>query len=139
VIHFNLCCDHHHRFDGWFRSNEDYEKQHHAGLISCPICGSTKVDKALMTPALAQASKKDTAPTQDQEQAFWKKWHEMARRLRKNADYVGKDFAEQARKIHFGEVEPRSIYGEAQATEVTSLLEDGIEIMPLPPLPEDKN
>jgi len=141
VIHFSLCCDHAHHFDGWFRSNEDYEKQRAAGLVSCPICGSTKVDKALMTPALATSTKKPTtaAPDQERERDFWQKWQEITRHIRKNADYVGKDFAELARKIHFGEVKPRPIYGEAGAQEITRLTEEGIDILPLLPLPEDQN
>jgi len=144
VIHFNLCCAHNHRFDGWFRSNEDFEKQRESGLIACPICGATKVEKALMTPALvnqANQDKEDKVPslTQGEERALWQQWRQFARQIRENADYVGKDFAEQARKIHFGEVKPRPIYGEAQRTEIVSLLEDGIEVVPLPPLPEKQN
>jgi len=141
VIHFSLCCDGQHHFDGWFRSNEDFEKQRISGLVCCPICGSTKVEKALMTPAIASADKQDTVPSlvSEKEQKLRQYWQEMARKIRENADYVGKDFAAEARKIHLGEVEPRAIYGEAQAAEVTSLLEDGIEVMPLPPLPEKQN
>jgi len=152
VIHFSLCCVHAHRFDGWFRSNEDYDKQCESGLVSCPICGSTEVDKALMTPALANKTRQedslnpvsslDSAPLDSieaKERALWQQWHEIARKIRANADYVGKGFPEEARKIHFGEVKPRAIYGEAKAAEITSLLEDGIEVMPLPPLPEKQN
>jgi len=141
VIHFSLCCDQHHRFDGWFRSNEDFEKQCQTGLVACPVCDSVRVEKALMTPALGRTSKKESAPDliADGQQALWQQVQEMARQIREQADYVGKDFAEQARKIHFGEVEPRAIYGEAQRAEVVSLLEDGVDIMPLPPLPEKQN
>jgi len=137
VIHFNLCCAHAHRFDGWFRSNEDFEKQSKTGLVSCPICGSTEVEKALMTPAIAIGKEPELLPESKRE--FWQRWQEVARKIRDNADDVGKDFAEQARKIHFGEVKPRAIYGEADKSEIVSLLEDGVEILPLPPLPEDQN
>jgi len=131
VIHFHLLCDQSHEFDGWFRSNEDFEKQQEGGLVSCPICSSTKVEKALMTPALTNKDRTDRVLVQ--------KWQEMARKIRERADYVGKDFSEQARKIHFGEVKPRAIYGEAEREEIVNLLEDGVEIMPLPPLPEEQN
>jgi len=142
VIHFRLCCGEQHHFDGWFRSNDDYEKQRKSDLIACPVCGSVQVEKALMTPALANKTLKEKDPVdlaREQEQNLWQQWQQFARHIRKNADYVGKDFAEQARKIHFGEVKKRAIYGEAKGQEIVTLLDDGIDIMPLPPLPEDQN
>jgi len=141
MIHFTLCCDQAHRFDGWFRSNEDFDKQCKSGLVSCPVCGSTSVEKALMTPAIAHGDKQELSaePSPPTEKDFWRAWHEAARKIRETSDYVGQDFAETARKIHFGEVEPRAIYGEAERAEIVSLLDDGVDILPLPPLPEKQN
>jgi len=157
VIHFHLLCDKAHEFDGWFRSGEDFDHQCAAGLVSCPFCGSTKIHKALMTPAIA-SSKKKLSPSKGEEtqekpqesdastpllspreRAFFHAWQEAARKLRQNADYVGEQFPEEARKIHFGESKSRAIYGEARLEEVSSLLDDGISIIPLPPLPEKQN
>jgi len=131
VIHFNLCCTHGHRFDGWFCSNEDFEKQRANGLVTCPVCDSSQIEKALMTPALRNKDRQDLALMQ--------RWQEVARKIREKSEYVGKNFADEARKIHFGEAKTRPIYGEARGEEIVGLLEDGVEVVPLPPLPEKQN
>jgi hypothetical protein len=141
MIRFNLVCDAGHEFDGWFRSNDDYEGQHKRGLVSCPTCHSAKVGKALMAPAVSTGRKQEKialAVGAEQRQMLTK-LKEMADQVRQNADYVGEKFADEARKIHFGEVERRGIYGEASVEEVKSLAEDGVDFMPLPTFPDDHN
>ncbi|WP_173934064.1 DUF1178 family protein [Chelativorans sp. Marseille-P2723] len=142
MIRFGLICENEHEFEGWFRSGEDFEAQKQRKLISCPNCGSNEVEKALMAPAISTGSKRmepvTLAMSEQQKQALVQ-LRALAQKVRENADYVGERFAEEARKIHFGEVEPRGIYGEATAEEVRSLAEDGVDFMPLPVFPEDRN
>jgi len=157
VIHLHLLCDKAHEFDGWFRSGEDFDHQCAAGLVSCPFCGSTNIHKALMTPAIVSSKKEPSAPKEKEtkenqqesdkpvsllsqrERAFFHAWREAAQKLCQNADYVGEQFPEETRKIHFGERKSRAIYGEARIEEISSLLEDGISVIPLPPLPKKQN
>jgi hypothetical protein len=141
MIHLALRCEHDHAFDGWFRNSEDFEKQKKRGLVSCPSCGSSSVDKALMAPSVSTGRKKEKMAlavnaTQKKAMAELKA---LTEKLRENADYVGDKFAEEARKIHFGETDPRGIYGEATAEEAKGLAEDGVEFMPLPVFPDDQN
>ncbi|MEF2071436.1 DUF1178 family protein [Consotaella aegiceratis] len=142
MIRFDLrCTPAGHGFDGWFRSSEDYETQAARGLVTCPICGATAVEKALMKPAVStsrKAAARSEVMNAEAAKAY-AKLQEIARHVRANADYVGPKFAEEARKIHYGEIDARQIYGEASPSEVKSLSEEGIEAVPLPPLPEDKN
>jgi len=141
MIRYSLSCDRDHGFDGWFRSAEDYETQRKRGLVSCPHCGSAKVEKTLMAPNVSTArTREKVAMAQgDQRREMMAQFRAMAAKLRENSDYVGDRFAEEARKIHFGETEERGIHGEASIEEVKELLDDGIGVMPLPPLPEDHN
>ena len=141
MIRFSLHCDRDHEFDGWFRNGEDFETQKKRGFVSCPVCGSSKVDKALMAPSVATGRKREqiALAAGETQRKMLAQLREMAKQVRENADYVGDKFAEEARKIHFGETDARGIYGEATGDEVKALLEDGVEIMPLPELPEDRN
>ncbi|MER9304620.1 DUF1178 family protein [Mesorhizobium sp. M0293] len=141
MIRFALICEHEHEFEGWFRSNEDFDTQKKRGFVDCPTCGSHKVQKALMAPAVSTARKQETialAMGEAQKQAL-AQLKAMAEKVRENADYVGDKFAEEARKIHFGESDPRGIYGEATLDEARSLAEDGVEFMPIPVFPDDRN
>ncbi|RIK87768.1 MAG: DUF1178 domain-containing protein [Hyphomicrobiales bacterium] len=141
MIRFSLSCANDHAFDGWFRNGEDFEAQKKRGLVSCPVCRSAEVEKALMAPAVSTGRKRDRialALGEEQRKAL-AKLKAMAEEAKKNADYVGDRFAEEARKIHFGEVEPRGIYGEATAEEARGLLEDGVDFVPLPTFPDDSN
>ncbi|ATU90648.1 DUF1178 family protein [Phyllobacterium zundukense] len=137
MIRFSLHCDHDHDFEGWFRSNDDFDTQAEKHLVTCPVCNSHKVEKALMAPSVTTGRQKEKIAVAMSKMVTELK--EMAQKVRENADYVGSDFAEEARKIHFGEVEKRGIYGEATGEEVKSLLEDGVDVMPLPVFPEDHN
>lgn len=137
MIKFALQCEPGgHRFDGWFRSSDDFERQLAASLVDCPACGSTMIVKSLMKPAVASA-KRETVRAEAA--TMMAALQEMSREARAKAHYVGPNFAKEARRIHYGEVEERRIYGEASLPEVKGLTEEGIAVMPLPPLPEDKN
>jgi hypothetical protein len=141
MIRFALSCHDGHAFDGWFRNGEDFSAQKARGLIACPVCGSADVDKALMAPAVSTGRKRDKialAMGEEQRKAL-ARLKAMAEEAKKNADYVGDRFAEEARKIHFGEVEARGIYGEATAEEARGLVEDGVDFVPLPTFPDDTN
>jgi hypothetical protein len=137
MIHFSLHCDDDHEFEGWFRSNDDFDAQVQKQLVSCPVCGSDKVGKALMAPSVATGRQKEKIAIAMSKMAS--ELREMAKKVRENSDYVGSDFAEQARKIHFGEAEQRGIYGEATRDEVEALVDDGVDVMPLPVFPDDHN
>lgn len=141
MIRFALVCDQDHEFDGWFRSGEDFDTQAKRGLVGCPACGSNKVHKALMAPSVKTGGKRrDVALAATPEQrAMLSKLKSLAEKVRANSDYVGEKFAEEARKIHFGEADARSIYGEATGEEARSLIEDGVDFLPLPTFPEDRN
>jgi hypothetical protein len=141
MIRFSLACHNEHSFDGWFRNSEDFEKQKKRGLIACPDCGSTGVEKALMAPSVSTGRKREKmalAMNAEQKKAL-AQLKALSEKLRENADYVGDKFAEEARKIHFGETDPRGIYGEATPEEAKGLAEDGVEFMPIPVFPDDRN
>lgn len=141
MIRFSLSCDNGHDFDGWFRNGDDFDGQKARGLVSCPVCRSVKVEKALMAPAVSTGRRQEKvalAMGEEQRKAL-ARLKAMAEEAKKSADYVGDKFAEEARKIHFGEVEPRGIYGEASMEEARGLVEDGVDFVPLPTFPDDTN
>jgi len=141
VIRFSLVCDHEHEFEGWFRSSEDFETQKKRGFVDCPSCGSSKVQKAMMAPAVSTGRSRERmalAMGAAQKEAM-AQLKALSQKMRENADYVGDKFAEEARKIHFGEADRRGIYGEATQEEAKSLAEDGVEFMPIPVFPDDRN
>jgi hypothetical protein len=141
VIHYALVCENAHKFEAWFRNAEAYDEQHQRGIVTCPICMSGMVDKALMAPALAKASgEKVSLSIGHPEHAQLREALKALRhKVTSEADYVGDRFAVEARKIHFKDVEARGIYGEATSDEVAGLVEDGVDFMPLPNLPEEHN
>ncbi|MEQ9245717.1 MAG: DUF1178 family protein [Nitratireductor sp.] len=141
MISFNLICEHDHAFEAWFRNNADFDGQKERGLVSCPHCGSGNVEKALMAPAVSTGKRREQIALAmgEQQKKALAQLKELSNKVRENADYVGDRFAEEARKIHFGETEARGIYGEATSEEAASLLEDGVEFMPLPLFPEEQN
>ena len=162
MIRYALACAEGHQFESWFQDSAAYDKQAKRGLVTCPHCGSAKVDKAIMAPRLSMTAKKrgkpqapeiaapaasqdstpDTAPVammSPQEREFRSKLKELRDHLTKNADNVGGQFPEEARKMHYGEIEHRSIYGEASTDEAKKLAEEGIAFHPLPILPDERN
>ena len=147
MIHYDLICDQGHAFDGWFRDSAAYDEQAARGLVTCSVCGSIKVEKQLMAPGIPMKSnrkadspqKMATVPADPRVAAMMQMVREMRRQVEANAEYVGDRFAEEARKIHYEETEKRGIYGEATADDARALIEEGIEVHPLPRLPEDGN
>ena len=154
MIRYDLLCDEGHAFDSWFQDSAAYDKQARRKLIACPHCGSAKVEKAIMAPRIAGAKKRvageppapsgarEKAPVamiSPQERELRAKLKELREHLTKNADHVGPKFPEEARKMHYGEIKHRSIYGEASPDEAKALAEEGIEFHPLPILPDERN
>ncbi len=162
MIRYTLNCDRGHAFESWFQNSAAYDKQAKRSLITCPVCGSPKVDKAIMAPRIAagspdeaivaprltevaapaaapQQAKAPVAVMSPPERELRQKLKEIRDHIVKNSNYVGARFPEEARKIHYGETEYRSIYGEASPEEAKALHEEGIEFHPLPALPDDQN
>jgi hypothetical protein len=140
MIIYDLVCDTQHRFEGWFKNTGEYAAQLSGGLLSCPVCGSTQVHKVLSVSHVNTAmgvhpgEAELTAGAKPQE--LLKKVHEY---IEQRFDNVGTQFAEEARKIHYGETEERNIYGQATGTEIKELREEGINAVPLPEKPGDKS
>ncbi|MGB6119912.1 MAG: DUF1178 family protein [Mesorhizobium sp.] len=141
MIRFSLHCDKAHEFEGWFRDNADFDTQSKRGLVECPVCASKKVGKSLMAPAVSTGRKKEkmALAANAEQKRMMAEIRAMTEKMKENADYVGDKFAEEARKIHFGESEARGIYGEATFDEAKGLAEDGVEFLPIPNLPDDAN
>lgn len=153
MIHYSLLCENRHAFDAWFKSAAAYDEQVRMGIVSCPICSTRKVEKSIMAPAVsrigedARASAGDRVPAEKmsfsaghpQQAQLRAALRQLRDKVTAEADYVGDQFATEARKIHFHETEPRGIYGEATKDEVAGMVEDGVDFMPLPQLPEDHN
>ena len=163
MIRYNLRCDKGHAFESWFQSSTAYESQEKRNLVSCPSCGSVKVEKAIMaprivgkkgrgraepvpapspaeTPAVAETPVTGATPLMmAQERELRAKLKELRDHVVKNADNVGERFPNEARKMHYGEIEHRPIYGEASPEEAKSLIDEGVEVSPLPVLPDDRN
>jgi hypothetical protein len=132
MIVYNLRCANSHEFEGWFKDSAAFDAQADATKLVCPVCNSRKIEKAIMAPAVAGAKKADLSAPEEM-----RKMRQFMTGLRKyvqdNAEYVGPRFAEEARKIHYGETEERQIYGESTVKEAVELVEEGIDVAPLPP------
>ena len=163
MIRYSLQCERRHGFDIWFKNSADCDSQSKRGLVTCPVCGSNKVEKALMAPSLGRGSRKGVKPAAPeapppeapspapsasktpvamvtpQEREFRAKLKELRDHLTKNAENVGGKFPEEARKMHYGEIEHRSIYGEASPQDAKELADEGVEFHPLPILPDERN
>ena len=141
MIHYTVRCENGHAFDGWFASNDDFDSQKERGLVSCPACGSGAVSKALMAPAVSTGRRKEkmALAVSAEQKAALAKLRELAKAAIANSEDVGDRFVEEARKIHYGEAEERGIYGAATREEAAELIEEGIPVLPLPVLPEDRN
>lgn len=143
MIKFNLVCDFDHEFEIWFGSSKDYDKQKKRKLLSCPSCGSAKVEKALMRPSVTTARKKaamtQMVNVQNAQKQLVQKIKQLREEVVKNGENVGQKFTEEARKIHYGEAEARGIYGSASIKDAKELIDEGIDVLPLPVLPEEQN
>lgn len=142
MIRYSLICDKGHDFEGWFSESGDFDRQKASGFLGCPACGSLEVSKVLMAPSVSTARQKEAvhalAMTEVQKAAM-ATLKEAVASIRANSEDVGDRFPEEARKIHYGEAEARGIIGEASIAEVKALVDEGIEIAPLPVLPDDVN
>ena len=156
MIRYSLNCDRGHAFESWFQSSSAYETQEKRKLVSCPACGSVKVERAIMAPQIVSKNSRDRAAPSPaaatevaapastplmmaQERELRAKLKELRDHIVKNADNVGERFPNEARKMHYGDIEHRPIYGEASPEEARSLIDEGVEVSPLPVLPDDRN
>jgi hypothetical protein len=157
VIRYNLHCERGHAFESWFQNSGAYDSQRKRRLIDCPQCGSTKIDKAIMAPKISRGGKRAepeqasavetsampattaTPLMMAQERELRTKLRELRDHVVKNADNVGDKFPNEARKMHYGDIEHRPIYGEASPQEARAMIDEGIEVSPLPVLPDDRN
>jgi hypothetical protein len=158
MIRYSLRCEAGHEFESWFQSSSVYEQQEKRKLVNCPACGSAKVERAIMAPQIVSKKGRDsaapvpapaastdvTAPASTplmmaQERELRAKLKELRDHIVKNADNVGERFPNEARKMHYGDIEHRPIYGEASPDEARALIDEGVEVSPLPVLPEDRN
>lgn len=127
MIRYQLRCPQGHDFDGWYPSSDGYERLAAAGQVACPTCGATRIEKALMTPAVAAEGALHDTPSEAARALAALRDHVEA-----NSDYVGTAFADQARAMHDGDIPERAIHGEARLDQARALLEDGIPVLPLP-------
>jgi hypothetical protein len=141
MIRFALVCSKAHEFEGWFRDNADFDRQQKHNMVSCPVCETQSVGKAIMAPAVSnsRSQEKITLAMGDEQRRMMSEMRAMTQKMKAGADYVGDKFADEARKIHDGDADVRGIYGEATNEEARALIEDGIDFMPLPSFPEDHN
>jgi len=167
VIRYALTCQQGHAFESWFKSSAAFDNQVARRLLHCPACGSASIEKAIMAPSVTGRGERRGLPTpvphaphaphpenlpsprfddkasvailSDRERELRSKLKELRDHLVRNADHVGPQFPEEARKMHYGEVERRSIYGEASLDDAAELAEEGIEFHPLPYLPDERN
>ncbi len=131
MIKYDLKCEQDHRFEAWFRNSAGFDEQKAAGEITCPECGTAKVEKALMAPRLpGKANSKLPA-------ALRRELIKLRKSVERDCDYVGPEFAEEARKIHYGESEARSIYGETSSEDAKALSEEGVAFAHIPWVPKE--
>lgn len=131
MIRYTLRCEADHGFEGWFRSSTDFEEQRQRRLLECPLCGSSEVDRGIMAPAVAKAH--DPVEAAAKARQLRQFFTQVRKHVEENADYVGDKFPDEARAIHYGDAQERQIYGEASLEDAHDLLEEGIEVLPLPP------
>jgi hypothetical protein len=159
MIRYSLRCERGHAFESWFQSSTASESQEKRKLVSCPSCGSVKVERAIMAPQIVSKKGREIAapaPAESavpaevtttestpllmaQERELRAKLRELRDHITKNADNVGERFPNEARKMHYGDIEHRPIYGEASPDEARALIDEGVEVSPLPVLPDDRN
>lgn len=143
MIRYQLICQCKYQFDSWFRSSDDFDNQKDQELLSCPACGSSEIEKALMAPNVTTSRKKEKVVNQltlsKQQNELVDNFKKLREHVTQNAEYVGEQFSDEARKIHYGDSEKRGIYGEANLHEIGELHDEGIDVLPLPELPEEKN
>ena len=139
MINYTLKCDQNHSFDSWFKSAEAFEMLVKKSMVVCSECGSTKITKAIMAPSVSTSRKKGNKPSELEKKSKLKNdILELKKKIEANSEYVGNNFANEARSMYLGETPERSIYGEAKTDDAKKLIDDGIPVMPLPFLPAKK-
>jgi hypothetical protein len=158
MIRYALRCERDHAFESWFQDSAAFDAQLKRKLVNCPVCNSVRVEKAIMAPRIASKKGREVAPAAPapaptpapsepgstplmmaHERELRAKLKELRDHIVKNADNVGERFPNEARKMHYGEIEHRPIYGEASPDEARALIEEGVEVSPLPIPPDDRN
>jgi len=152
MIRYSLRCDRGHEFESWFQDSAAYDRQVKRRLVACPVCDSVKVEKAIMAPRIGRKrrSNERTAPPPNEsnattpmvmspEQELRAKLRELRDFVKSNAEDVGQRFPAEARKMHYGEIKHRPIYGQASPDDAKALVDEGVDVMPMPVLPEDRN
>ena len=142
MIRYSLSCEKAHEFEGWFSESAEFDRQKASGFLTCPVCGSGEVSKVLMAPSVTTARQKEgtqALAVSTAQKLAMSKLKEAIQEIRASSEDVGERFPDEARKIHYGEAEARGIIGQASPVEVKSLIEEGIEIAPLPVLPDEAN
>lgn len=145
MIKYRLICNESHEFEGWFRGSAEFDAQESCGQLSCPVCGSTAVSRAVMAPNIStRRGGVSTLPTRpapgpDRQREIFAALRKLRAEVEARSTYVGDRFAEEARKIHQGEADDRMVHGEATVDEVRALNDEGIPVMPIPRLPKDLN
>lgn len=141
MIKFGLRCENKHRFEAWFASSDAFESQRKRGFVTCPDCGSSTVEKALMAPSVSTSRDRAAVASEigRKHLAAMGELRKMRDAVTKNAENVGDRFAQEARRIHYGEVPDKAVYGSASREDVAALADEGIAVAPLPRLPDDAN
>ncbi|MGA2492855.1 MAG: DUF1178 family protein [Roseiarcus sp.] len=148
MIKYALACDHGHEFESWFPSAAAYDSQARRGLVACPECGSNRVAKAIMAPAVVGAARERATPAEAptevalldrRQRALRDAVRALRREIETNTADVGTKFAEMARSMHAGETPERAIRGQATGAEVEALLEEGVGVLPMPTAPDELN
>ena len=136
MILYDLKCKNEHLFEGWFRDSATFDAQVEAGELLCPVCGSKQISKAPMAPRIAKSSDKQRDDSvRTQAETARRALRELRSKVEQSCDYVGADFPEEARRIHYGESDARGIYGESSKEEARELREEGIEVQQIPWVP----
>ena len=139
MIKYRLICDKGHEFDAWFKGSATFEEQHNCGQLTCAVCRSRKIDRAVMAPALALSSGESGDLITEEDREKRDMVEKLVDHVERDFDYLGEDFADEARKIHDGEARQRGIYGEATFSEALDLLTEGVPVAPLPKPPCKKD
>ena len=141
MIRYDLVCENEHYFESWFKDSKSYQKQLEANEIACLRCNNSNISKSLMAPGIPKKTntKNGNVIANSSSRSINDAIRKIRDEIKKNSEYVGDQFPEEARKIHYNEAEMRSIYGKASKTEITELVDEGIDIIQIPEIPDDKN
>ena len=141
MIRYDLVCENEHFFESWFKDSKSYQKQLEANEIACPKCNNSNISKSLMAPGIPKKmnTKNGNVIANSSSSSINNAIRKIRDEIKKNSEYVGDQFPEEARKIHYNEAEMRSIYGKASKKDITELVDEGIDIIQIPEIPDDKN